>query len=134
MDDETTRDSHASAETRKRRCFDSGGYQAAAGDEMEQDPQEGGNAGQTEADKEAEEIPPVTEEQEEIIKGKLPQFEALLSDLSRQQHGASILDVDLVTQAAEDKLKLHRSEIYMLIALLQRKETVCLHNNSLYFL
>lgn len=131
VDDEATRDSQASAAIRKRRRT----AQAAgeAGDQMETDEGENGRATLDEQHEDEEQYPTMTDEQRAAIREKLPRFEALLSDLSKKQHGASILDVDLILLAAEDQLKFSRAEVYMLITLLQEKETVCLDNNSLYF-
>lgn len=120
--DEETRDSSASGRTRKRRRFQEGGDQM----DVEEQPTEDTSGERT--------IAPLTDDQRNAIKEKLPMFEKLLSNLLKQAHGASVLDLDLVVSEAEGKLELPRSEIDLLIALSIEKETFILDNNSLYFI
>lgn len=126
--DEETRDSHVSAGSKRRRR---GAAEGEAGDGMDVEMEE------QEADKDENrehDIPPLTEEQREAVKAKLPRFQELLSDLSKQAHGASILDVDMVCAQAIEQMRIDRSEVDILLALMQEKERVFLDNNSLYFL
>lgn len=121
-DDEETRDSHASAGTKKRRRI----ADRQDGDAMDVEQDEG-------AENQEETTSALTDEQREAILGKLPAFQELLSDLAKAAHGASILDLDLVCDQAEERLKYTRSEINVLLALMQEKDCFVLDGNSIYF-
>lgn len=123
IEDDETRDSHASASTKKRRRV-----AGEDGDTMDVDHDQ-----QDDEDENQEHhIQALTDEQKEAIKAKLPRFLELINDISREQHGAQTLDVDLVYNKAAEKMEIERSEVDVLIALMQEKEYVVLDNNFLY--
>lgn len=79
-------------------------------------------------------ISALTEEQKEAIKAKLPSFLELINDISRKNHRAQTLDVDMVYTEAENVMKIEKSEVDILIALMQEKEFAVLDNNFLYLI
>lgn len=126
-DDEATRDS-ASTTTRKRR-------RAEAGDDhMDEDGPGALATGDQNNENEGAQVPSFTDAQLEEMKSMLPKFQAMLSDLSKEQYGASILDLDMVCGQAEARLNLPRAEIDVLLGLMQKDENVILDGNCLYFL
>lgn len=118
--DEETRDSHAT--TKKRRRFQESGV---GGDEMDIE--------QTPDENQPHLVTPMTEQEKEAIIAKMPEFKTLLNTMLKNAQGASVLDLDLVISEAEAAMKLDRTEIDILVTLLQEQDTFILDNNSLYF-
>lgn len=114
--DEETVDSHADATTRKKR-------KAVTEEPAEK---QGGDVTMT------SELPELTPEQRNAIKAKLPDFQCFIRDLSRENNGAEVLDVDMIYENAGKRLNYKRFEVDVLIALMQQNDTVELENNFLY--
>lgn len=117
--EDETRDSTASSVTSKRRRVD---QEAPELDEI------------GEGEEPAANLDTLSDEQKEAIQQKLPEFQLLLNDLARESHGATVLDVDLITTQAKERLKLEKTEVDLLLSLMHLKGTVLLDGNSLYFL
>jgi len=79
-----------------------------------------------------QDAPTLSEEQKEAIKAKIEDFMELVNDLSRKQHGALTLDVDLVYSEAEQQMKIDKAEVDILITLMREKDQLILDNNFLY--
>lgn len=116
-DDEASRASQAS---RKRRRAPPEAEQEQVMDVEEQ------------AQDEEEPSTSLTDEQKEAIKAKLPDFMKLVNEISRRQHGALTLDVDLIYAEADKTLGINRMEASILILLMQEKSFAMLDNNFLY--
>lgn len=88
---------------------------------------------QAEDDDAHDQTPGLTDEQKEAIKAKLPQFMEVVNELCRKHQGALTLDIDLVYEEAHREMEIDRSEVDVLVALMQEKDHVILDNNFLYF-
>lgn len=102
---------------------------------------EDGDTEMVEVEQEAEEeidanarISKLSDEEREAIKAKLPNFQQLLNDIAKQNHGASILDLDLVCNKAEDDLKYERHEVDVLLALMCQNDSIVIDGKSIYFI
>lgn len=123
--DEDTRDTQIS--TRKRRRVADGVVEGDGQDmEVVEDEEQGDNQEQ--------QTRPLTEEEKEAIKAKLPEFQELLIDMSREAQGATVIDLDLVCQKALETMKVDRSQVDVLLALMHEKEFIVVEQNSIYFL
>lgn len=74
----------------------------------------------------------VSEDQLEAIKAKLPQFQEVINDISREQQGAMTLDIELVYSKALKQMDTDKAEVDILINMMREKDLVVLDNNYLY--
>lgn len=115
-EDEETRDSSTSTGQSKRRRV-----------EARRDQEEPMIAEESE-----EQANPLTDEEKKRIMDMMPDFQLLLSDIARSLHGATVLDVDMITSEAIEKLKITRREVDIILTLMLNKDEFVLEGNSLY--
>lgn len=124
-DGEETRDSHASAGTRKRR-------RAEAGDAMDTDEQPIVERIEVEDDGQPQ-VSKLDEQEQLEVTGKLPQFRDLINGISRKNNSARVLDLDLVYQSSKEQLDFDKAKTDFSLALLADQEVLVLDNNCLFF-
>lgn len=122
IEDEQTRDSYTTVGTKRRPKATQREGENEAIMEVEQ----------ADDEQQEQQVASLTDEQRDAIRAKLPDFRKLISELSRKNHGAMTLDVDLITKEAVEKMKIDRSRVDILLALLQEGDEFILDNNFLY--
>lgn len=128
VEDGDTRDSLAASRTHKRRRLVS--------TDVNEEPVAMETVVDTNDDAEMQEEQDysLADEEKERIKSMLPKFQEILSDIARKAHGAQVLDVDVISTEAIERMGITRREVDILLTLLQKNEDFVLDNNSLYLL